>query len=86
VAEIVFWQATTVAIVGITAGVPLGMAAGQAIWRAFAINLGVVTVPVARGWLIGTLAVGMLIAANAIAIVPALAAARAPAGQVLRAE
>ena len=40
VAEIVCWQATTVAIIGITAGVPLGMAAGQAIWRVFAINLG----------------------------------------------
>ena len=42
----VFWQATTVAIVGIVAGVPLGIAAGRVIWRVFAIRPGVVAVPV----------------------------------------
>src|SRR5207248_2278579 len=30
-ATIVFWQATTVAVVAITAGIPLGIAAGRAI-------------------------------------------------------
>lgn len=44
------------------------------------------TVPVVPGWLIGALALGILIAAGAIVIFPALAAARAPAGQVLRTE
>src|SRR5947208_7708361 len=38
-ATIVFWQATTVAVVAITAGIPLGIAAGRAIWRALAISL-----------------------------------------------
>lgn len=86
VATIVLWQATTVAIVGIAAGVPLGIAAGQAIWRAFAISLGVVAVPVVPGLLIGALAAGVLFAANAIAIVPALAASRSRPGQLLRTE
>jgi ABC-type antimicrobial peptide transport system permease subunit len=86
VAGVVFWQATTVAIAGIAAGVPLGIAAGQAIWRAFAINLGAVAVPVTPGWLIGALAAGVLVAANAIAVVPALTAARSRAGQLLRTE
>ena len=42
------WQATTVALVAIVAivaivvGVPLGVAIGQTVWRAFATNLGVV--------------------------------------------
>jgi hypothetical protein len=59
--------ATTVAIVGIAVGVPLAIAAGQVIWRGFAINIGVVAVPVVRNWLIGSLAAGVLAAANATA-------------------
>ncbi len=38
----VCWQASTVALVGIVVGIPLGIAAGQAVWRAFATNLGAV--------------------------------------------
>ena len=48
--EILFWQASTVAVAGLLAGVPLGLVAGHAIWRAFAANLGVVgVVGAARG-------------------------------------
>ena len=32
-AAIVFWQAATVAMVGVAVGVPLGLATGRAIWR-----------------------------------------------------
>jgi putative ABC transport system permease protein len=85
-AAIVFWQATTVALVAITLGIPLGIAAGQAIWRAFAASVGVVPVPVVRPWLIGALAVGVLIAANALAAIPAVSAARSRPGSVLRTE
>ncbi|HEY5990701.1 MAG TPA: FtsX-like permease family protein [Streptosporangiaceae bacterium] len=86
VAGVVFWQATTVAIIGTAAGVPLGIAAGRAIWRAFAINLGAVAVPAVRDWLIVTLATGILVAANVLAIFPAVSAARSQPGQILRAE
>ena len=85
-AAIVFWQATTVAIVAIAAGVPLGIAAGRAIWRVFAISLGVVPVPVVQAWLIVALAAGALIAAIALAVVPAMSAARSRPGQLLRTE
>ena len=85
-ATIVFWQATTVAVVAITAGIPLGIAAGRAIWRALAISLGVVPVPVVQAWLIAALAVGALVAANALAAVPAMSAARSRPGQLLRTE
>jgi len=85
-ATIVFWQATTVAVIAIAAGIPLGIAAGRAIWRAFAISLGVVPVPVVQAWLIVTLAAGALLAANALAAVPAMSAARSRPGPLLRTE
>jgi ABC-type lipoprotein release transport system permease subunit len=85
-AAIVFWQATTVAIVAIATGIPLGIAAGRAIWRAFAISLGVVPVPVVQVWLIVALAAGALLAANALAAVPAMSAARSRPGPLLRTE
>jgi hypothetical protein len=85
-AAIVFWQATTIAIAAIAAGIPLGIAAGQAIWRAFAVSLGVVPVPVVPAWLIGALAAGALLTANALATIPAATAARSLPGQLLRTE
>ncbi len=85
-AAIVFWQATTVALAGIVAGIPLGIAAGQVIWRAFAVSLGVVPVPVVQAGLIGALAAGALLTANALATIPAVTAARARPGQLLRTE
>jgi hypothetical protein len=85
-AAIVFWQATTVAVIAIAAGIPLGIAAGRAIWRAFAISLGVVPVPVVQAWLIVSLAAGALLAANALAAVPAMSAARSRPGPLLRTE
>ena len=85
-AAIVFWQATTIAVAATVAGIPLGIAAGQAIWRVFAVSLGVVPVPVVHASLIGALAVGALITANALAAVPAATAARSRPGQLLRTE
>jgi putative ABC transport system permease protein len=82
----VLWQSAAVAIVGIAVGVPLGIAAGRAIWRAFAVNVGVVPVPVLPGWLLAVLAAGVLAAALAIAAVPALMAATARPAELLRVE
>ncbi len=81
----VCWQAATVALVGIVVGVPLGVAAGQLMWRAFATNLGAVPVATVPVSLIAVLGAAILVVANLLAIVPALAAARsATAGQLLR--
>src|SRR5215471_8942470 len=85
-AAVVFWQAATVALAGVAAGVPLGLAAGRVIWSAFARNLGVVPVSVVPGWAIAVLAIGVLGAALAIAILPAVSASRSRPGVVLRAE
>ena len=86
VAAAVCWQATTVAVIGLVAGVPLGVAAGQFVWRAFATNFGVVPVAVVPPLLLGALAAAVLAAANVLAVVPALLAARSRPGQLLRAE
>jgi putative ABC transport system permease protein len=78
------WQATTVAVVGIVVGVPLGIVAGVAVWRGFATNLGAVpfsTVPI---WVIGVLSAGVLVAANLLAIAPAVVARRSRSAQLLR--
>jgi len=81
----VCWQASTVAMVGIVVGVPLGVALGQVVWKAFAINLGAVPVSTVPAWLIVVLAAGVLVVSNLLAVAPALVAARSKtAGQLLR--
>ena len=62
------------------------VAIGQAVWRVFAFNLGMVVVPVVPGWELVVLAAGVLVAANALAVIPALAAARSRTGLTLRSE
>jgi putative ABC transport system permease protein len=86
VAAAVCWQATTVALVGIAVGAPVGIAAGKALWRVFATNFGVVPVPVVQPLLLAALAAGALAAANVLAAPPALLAARSHPGQLLRRE
>jgi hypothetical protein len=80
------WQASAVALAGIVIGTPAGLAAGRALWRLFATSFGVVPVPVIRPVLITVLLAGVLIAANLLAAVPAVLAARARPGPALRAE
>jgi hypothetical protein len=86
VAAVVGWQATAVALVGIAAGVPLGIAAGKVLWRVFATNFGVVPLTVVDALSVAALAIGVLAAANALAFFPALLAARSRPAQLLRAE
>lgn len=84
VAATVSWQATTIALIGIVAGIPLGMAAGQVTWRLFATSFGAVPVPVIPVWLLAGLAAGVIAAANVLAVSPALIAARSHPGKLLR--
>jgi hypothetical protein len=85
-ATVVFCQASAVAAIGVIVGVPLGVAAGQAIWRVFALNIGMVAVPVVPAWDLVALAAGVLVAANALAVIPAVAASRSRIALVLRTE
>jgi ABC-type lipoprotein release transport system permease subunit len=86
VAFSVAWQTTTLAVVGIIIGVPVGIAAGRAVWSAFADNLGVATQPVVAATEIALLVVGTLVVANLLALVPAFLAARERPASLLRSE
>jgi len=82
----VAWQATALVGVGIVVGVPLGIVLGREVWSAFANNLGVVPVSVVEPWLLVAIVVGILVAANLLAVAPALAARRSKPQQLLRAQ
>jgi hypothetical protein len=82
----VAWQATVAAVIGVIAGIPLGIVAGRQLWTLFARSINAVpdpTVPVL--WVI-LVAVGALVFANLDAVPPGLDAARTPAALALRAE
>jgi len=85
VALAIAWQATTLALIGIIVGVPLGVVVGRAIWKAFANNLGAVPVSVVPIWLLGVLAAGVIVVANLLAIGPALVATRSKPARLLQA-
>ena len=74
------------ALAGIVVGAPIGVAAGKVLWRVFATNFGVVPVAVVEPVLIVALVAGVLAAANLLAAVPALLAARSDPARLLRAE
>jgi hypothetical protein len=83
----VLWQATTVALVGIVVGIPLGIVVGRAVWNAFATNLGAVPVAAVPALAIAVLAIAVFVVANALAVLPALTSARKRSvGQLLRTE
>jgi ABC-type antimicrobial peptide transport system permease subunit len=83
----VLWQATTVALVGIVVGIPLGIVVGRVVWNAFATNLGAVPVAAVPALAIAVLAIAVFVVANALAVLPALTSARKRSvGQLLRTE
>ena len=84
VASAVAWQATTVALVGIVVGVPLGVVIGREIWTVFTNDLGAVPVSVVPLLLLASLVLGVLVVANLIAIAPALIATRSKPGDLMR--
>jgi ABC-type antimicrobial peptide transport system permease subunit len=80
------WQATTMAVVSLLVGLPLGVAVGRLVWVAFAHALGVPDA-VRTPALVILLAVPVtLLLANVIAAIPALSAARTRPAVVLRTE
>jgi ABC-type antimicrobial peptide transport system permease subunit len=80
------WQATVAALIGVVAGLPLGIVGGRELWILFARSIDAVpdpTVPVLSLVLIG---VGALVFANLVAVIPGRIAARTSTALVLRAE
>jgi ABC-type lipoprotein release transport system permease subunit len=79
------WQASTVALLALGLGIPLGVVAGRALWTALAHDLGVVAQPVVPSVVLAIIPAAIVLA-NLIAAVPARAAARTRPAVVLRSE
>ncbi|MGH9243298.1 MAG: ABC transporter permease [Acidimicrobiales bacterium] len=86
VAGVVAAQATTVAIVGLVVGMPVGTALGRWAWTVLADSLGVVASPQVPLGVLAAIVAGVVVATNAIAFGPGQLAARTRPGAVLRAE
>jgi hypothetical protein len=86
IAYCVSWQTSTIALIAIALGVPLGIAAGRLVWSTFADSIGVGTQPVVTAAKIVGIALGALIVANVLATIPAFLAARARPASLLRSE
>jgi ABC-type lipoprotein release transport system permease subunit len=86
VALAVAWQATTVALIGIVIGVPVGIGVGHVVWIAFAHSLGVLPETVVIGWAIAAVAGATVVVANVLAIGPAVVASHWRPASLLRSE
>jgi hypothetical protein len=86
VTQVVLWQATTIALVALAVGIPVGLVAGNLVWRAFANQLGAVPETIVSVALVGALVPIVLIAANLAAAMPGRLAARTRPAIVLRSE
>jgi hypothetical protein len=79
-------QATTIALVALLLGVPLGVALGRQIWATIAGSVGVATDPVVPLAWLGLGAVALVLVLNLIATWPAHAARRLQVAEALRSE
>jgi hypothetical protein len=79
-------QATTIAAIGLLAGLPLGIGVGRFAWNLFADDLGVVPEAVTPIGLSVLVVPATILVANLTAALPAQTAARTRPALVLRAE
>jgi hypothetical protein len=86
VSSAVAWQASTLVVLALVLGVPVGVAAGRWAWSLTAEELGVVVQPVVPVVALLLLVPLALVVANVVAWVPAWIAGRTRPAAVLRAE
>ena len=82
----VVWQATTIGLLALAVGIPLGVAAGRWSWSAFADRLGVPADPATPVLAMVVLGVATLALANLAAAVPGWLAADLQPAVALRTE
>ena len=86
VSAAVAWQATTVALVALAVGLPLGVALGRWSWSLLADRIGVGAPPVTPGPALLAGVAGTVLVANLVAAWPGRVAARTRPGVALRSE
>jgi hypothetical protein len=86
IARTVAWQATTLGLLSVAIGLPLGVAAGRWVWNAFATSLGILPSPATPFAALVIALPATLVLANMIAFLPGRAAGRVQAATVLRTE
>jgi hypothetical protein len=86
VVRVVLWQATTIALIALVVGIPVGVVAGNVAWRVFSSQLGVVPETTVSVALVGVLIPVVLLMANLAAALPGQIAARIRPAVVLRSE
>jgi len=79
-------QATTLALLAVSIGIPLGLIVGRSAWLAFADRQGVVPEAVIGSWPVLALIPATILLANLVAALPGRAAARLAPATVLRTE
>ena len=82
----VAWQATTVAMIGVAIGLPLGIALGHWLWILFAHNISAVPHPTVSIATMAAVLVGRWCLANLAALLPAYRASRTSTAWLLQAD
>jgi ABC-type lipoprotein release transport system permease subunit len=83
-ASSVTWQSTVAAVLGVVAGVPLGIAIGRWLWTLFANGINAVPVPDVPVLEVALVALGAIAFANLVALIPTRIAAATPTAVLLR--
>ena len=82
----VAWQSSVAAVIGVVLGIPIGIALGRWLWTLFADGISAVPHPTVATLSIAAVALGALVFANLVALLPARVAARTRTSLLLRAE
>jgi hypothetical protein len=79
------WHATTVVVVALTLGIPVGIIAGRWSWTLFASRIGVVAEPIVPALSVGSVIPSAVLVAIVVSMVPGQIAARSRPALALRA-
>ena len=82
----VAWQSSVAAVVGVLLGVPIGIALGRWLWTLFADGISAVPHPTVPIPAIAAVALGAVVFANLVSLIPGRIAARTRTSLLLRAE